>query len=457
VGNSGADGSEAPVQSSSSPTPGATNNRVLKIALGGFVLLCLLAGASWLIYHHQAQLAAEKRRAQISQQIQQVSADLQRFNSIMASAQSQSSTLGSTINNLSETAAAGSTASQERHDDAVSGSPDVAAELQEATTELSSVNGLAAEISTIESSCTTLADSFASLYSGKDVDDLRSNCQHAVASWRQGQNDWLRAIDTINQNLEARANMRYWEVDNTDVTPYYQSSSNEDSDAETAMNAATDDVQRLTSRLKDDISSKQIQIASLEASVQSPYAVASSSLPSIAPASAFSTPSVPAEAATSSAASAQPIQMATAKQQGPLPSNEVLALLRSTAAVSVSSNPDGHTAYVTVPGTAANGTADANRIISGQLADGRWVVFVPLASGSASVGGIYSLMWVWANDHAQFVGEIPATNGGLGRLSTSIRNGEIYISWPICCPQATRTKILTLDGIRLRPLSDVTS
>jgi hypothetical protein len=66
-------------------------------------------------------------------------------------------------------------------------------------------------------------------------------------------------------------------------------------------------------------------------------------------------------------------------------------------------------------------------------------------------------MWVWTDGRAQFVGEIPAENGGLGRLSTSVRNGEIYISWPVCCPSATRLKVVTLDGIRLRPLSDTTS
>lgn len=66
-------------------------------------------------------------------------------------------------------------------------------------------------------------------------------------------------------------------------------------------------------------------------------------------------------------------------------------------------------------------------------------------------------MWVWVDGRAQFIGEIPATNNGLGRLSTSVRNGEIYISWPVCCPRQTRTKILTLDGIRLRPLNDTTS
>lgn len=162
---------------------------------------------------------------------------------------------------------------------------------------------------------------------------------------------------------------------------------------------------------------------------------------------ANNTPSLPAVQARSE-------QTASMKTLGPLRRGEVLPLLRATDALMVSSNPDGHTAYVTVPGTPAKGTADADRIISGRLSDGRWVVFIPLASGSANVGDVYSLMWVWIDGRAEFVGEIPAENGGLGKLSTSIRNGAINISWPVCCPRTTRTKILALDGIRLRMLSD---
>jgi hypothetical protein len=97
------------------------------------------------------------------------------------------------------------------------------------------------------------------------------------------------------------------------------------------------------------------------------------------------------------------------------------------------------------------------------MADGRWVGIVPLDSGG-STGIAFALMWVWTDGRAQFVGEIPAENGGLGRLSMSIKNGEIHLQWPVygssdrkCCPSLVRTKILTLDGIRLRPLSDTTA
>jgi len=94
------------------------------------------------------------------------------------------------------------------------------------------------------------------------------------------------------------------------------------------------------------------------------------------------------------------------------------------------------------------------------MADGRWVAIVPLDSGTPAET-IYALMWVWTNDRPQFIGEVPAENGGLGHLLMAVEKGVIRLEWPLyaprderCCPSLIRRKILTLDGIRLRPLSD---
>jgi len=148
------------------------------------------------------------------------------------------------------------------------------------------------------------------------------------------------------------------------------------------------------------------------------------------------------------------VAMLPALADGPIDQDQVLPLLRATKELTISTNPDGRTAYAVVPDTPAKGTADADRTISGQLSDGRWVLFVPLSSGNASTGDIYSLMWVWIDGRARFVGEIPAENDGLGQLSTSIQDGKIYIAWPTCCPREMRTKVNELDGIRLRLISD---
>jgi hypothetical protein len=136
----------------------------------------------------------------------------------------------------------------------------------------------------------------------------------------------------------------------------------------------------------------------------------------------------------------------------PLRDSDVLPLLHATSALSVSTQPNGMTAYVTVPGTPAKGMADPNSTLVGRMADGRLVGIVPLDSGG-SAGIAYALMWVWTDGRAQFVGEIPAENGGLGQLNVAVRDGVIDLSWPVSAT-ATREKVLTLDGIRLRPLSD---
>jgi hypothetical protein len=182
-------------------------------------------------------------------------------------------------------------------------------------------------------------------------------------------------------------------------------------------------------------------------------------------------PASPSPVAAQTNNAAPQITSGNAQQNGasaeiadsPLSAGDVLPLLRATSALSVSTQANGATAYVTVPDTPARGTADPNRIWVGRMADGRWVGIVPLDSGG-SAGIAYALMWVWTDGRAQFVGEIPAENGGLGRLSMSIENGEIHLQWPVygssvtkCCPSLVRTKILTLDGIRLRPLSDTTA
>jgi hypothetical protein len=143
----------------------------------------------------------------------------------------------------------------------------------------------------------------------------------------------------------------------------------------------------------------------------------------------------------------------------PLTPANVLALLRATSQISVTTRENR--TYVTVFDDPANGTVDPYNLWSGRMADGRWVGIVPLDSGGPS-GIKYTLMWVWTEGRAQFIGEVPAENSGLGHLEMSVVDGVILLQWPLyktgdarCCPSLLRKKRLTLDGIRLRPLNDV--
>lgn len=138
----------------------------------------------------------------------------------------------------------------------------------------------------------------------------------------------------------------------------------------------------------------------------------------------------------------------------PLNPETVLPLLRSTSALRLNDEAakNGYVTYVTVPETPAEGYVNPNELWTGKMADGRWVGIVPLES-TGSMGVAYALMWVWTNTRPQFVGEIPAENDGVGHLNIVVRDGVIDLSWPVS-PTAKREKVLTLDGIRLQPLSD---
>jgi len=269
--------------------------------------------------------------------------------------------------------------------------------------------------------------------------------------------DWNRAASAVNDILTAFVNGRWWTAPyaQDEIESLYRSADEDEAVSTSRWSGVASRLADLQGRLRSEVLAAQPQgvVATTEIT-ETPGPASPAASPMQNP---QTVPTAAPTAQRGSTGTAPSVQNVFAQRQEPLPASEVLPLLRATSALTVSSNPDGHSAYVTVPDTPASGTADANRIISGQLADGRWVVFVPLASGSPSVGDMYSLAWVWIDGRATFVGEVPADNNGLGQLSTSIRNGEIYISWPVCCPRAIRTKVNTLDGIRFRLLSDTTS
>ena len=424
------------------------------IIVGVVLFLCVAAIA--LLYTKEL-LAAHAHQDAIRARIRTVQGDLNRLTGSLNAAQSQQYELRQNIDDLKTTDAEGSAAGQERHDDAVSASPDNAAELQYANTELSTVNTLPDQISAVEQSCTHLSNTFAGTLGLSQVAQLQTDCQHAVGAWRKRRDNWWRAIYTIQQNLNARVDMRYWAYENTDVTPYYQASDDAGSDAETAIQAAINDAHELATNLESKIQAKRNELAALQ--LQLPGSARQSNTL----AQDDNTP--PPGPTTRPAPIAPPIngtQLVVASNS-PLTSSNVLPLLRATSALRVSTQPNGQNAYVTVPDTPAQGTVKSSIFWTGQMADGRWVGIVPMDSGG-SAGIAYALMWVWTNGQAQFVGEIPAENNGLGHLSMSVENGEIQLRWPVlapkdapCCPSLTRTKRLTLDGIRLRPLSDTTA
>jgi hypothetical protein len=148
--------------------------------------------------------------------------------------------------------------------------------------------------------------------------------------------------------------------------------------------------------------------------------------------------------------------------ESPLNAETLIPLLFATPEIRVSAGAFGPLKSVTVsvPDTPARGVASASDYQAGPMADGRWVGAVPLESNT-DAGTIYALLWVWTDRRAEFIGEVPAENNGFGHLTVRISDGTIVVTWPsygpgdqLCCPRFLRKKVLTLDGVTLRPLSD---
>ena len=410
------------------------------------VIVAVIGLALFFIRKHEAEVAAQSaaqaRYAHIENTYARVSYAMDEFKKAAAS---YDATGAQAVND-----------SQERHRLWTESPYDVADALTSVRAEQQDVQQLNQLASAKASSARNVANALSAYFGDSTLNGLLADITSASEAELKYLADWSRAAAAVNDILTARVNGRWDFGDRDDIESLYRASDEDRAISFSRWSGVASRLTDLQNRLRSDVLAAQPSGSTeIAAPTETPEPLsAATSAPEAAPSTSNPEPI----ASPTRAHSAAPEQVASnSEQQGPLAAAEVLPLLRATAALTVSTNPDGHTAYVSVPDTPANGTADADRIISGQMADGRWVVFVPLASGSPSAGDIYSLMWVWTDGRAQFVGEIPAENNGLGQLSTSVRNGEIYISWPVCCPRAMRKKVLTLDGIRLRPLSDTTS
>ena len=204
--------------------------------------------------------------------------------------------------------------------------------------------------------------------------------------------DWNRAASAVNDILTARVNGHWWDVPYTqdEIESLYRAADEDEAVSTSRWNGVASRLADLQNRLRGDLLAAQPEGA-VATTVQitetpEPPPIAAS------PAATQSTPTAPAVVPSSQSSEQRTSTLRSGRFFAATRSasaGEVLPLLRATSALTVSTNPDGHSAYVTVPDTSASGTADANRMISGQLADGRWVVFVPLASGSPSVGDMF--------------------------------------------------------------------
>lgn len=416
-------------------------------AIAGLIIVLVVLGAVLLVRKHDADVARQAAQAKY-----------EHLESVAARASFAIDQFRKDSASFDAAQRQGQAASQERHRLWAESPFDLADSLTSVRTEQQDVQQLGDLAESKANAARAASTALGGYFGDAALNPLLNDITAASEAELKYLADWNRAASAVNDILTAFVNGRWWAVpySQDEIESLYRSADEDEAVSTSRWSGVASRLADLQSRLRSELLAAQPQgvIATTDQSTETPGA------PSVAVSPTQNPQTVVTAAPTAqigSVGTVPPSQIVTAQRQGALSASEVLPLLRATSALTVSTNPDGHTAYVTVPDTPASGTADANRIVSGQLADGRWVAFVPLASGSPSVGDMYSLAWVWIDGRATFVGEIPAENNGLGQLSTSVRNGEIYISWPVCCPRAIRTKVNTLDGIRFRLLSDTTS
>jgi uncharacterized coiled-coil protein SlyX len=372
---------------------------------------------------------------------------------------------------------------QQRHDDVTSSSEglDSTGSVESLIhREQADYHDLADSTSRLLESMRSLTNAAEATGTNDETRSLRSNLDSITTNLLSGENSCATAARMIADNLEMLESSGGYGVNSSsDIQHAYDDCDRSNTAAISVMPSFRDSATRLRGVLAVSLHDTRARYSAVQGPLDSVIAV--DALPPQVPAadagdgqqtadSPSATPTV-TEVPQVSSESKQPAESvpetpvtSDSVDRGPLTAGNMLPLLRATSAIRVSTQTDseGAVAEVSVPDTPARGTASPKRFSSGIMADGRWVGIVPLDSGSTK-GVIYTLMWVWTDGQAQFIGEVPAENNGFGRLKMDVEDGEIHLSWPTfapddngCCPSRLRTKLLTLDGSRLRLLSDVT-
>ncbi len=122
-----------------------------------------------------------------------------------------------------------------------------------------------------------------------------------------------------------------------------------------------------------------------------------------------------------------------------------------------SPDPNETEPYYVVAGTDAQGFVNADTDDYGYLANGADVLIVPLQSGGSG-GVFYTLLFTTIATKPAFIGYIPS---GAGHLDVYIDGGRLIVETPIykgndpnCCPSGHHVVTYTLDGTKLKKLSE---
>lgn len=187
-----------------------------------------------------------------------------------AEAQRDTDAIGSAESALASIISSGEDASQARGRDYNSDAVDTDTELQDANGELSDVESMPEAISQLETAYEQADQTFVTIYGEGSVSSFREDYQKAISSARGSEDDWWRAIRGVRDMLHAESEGRYGYGDSGEAESLYQQSDHDESDFETAENAADLDLKELRLRLQAEITSTQAQIRALGGSVNVP-------------------------------------------------------------------------------------------------------------------------------------------------------------------------------------------
>ena len=443
---------------------GSMARPLLYVTLGiGFAFL-VAVGTLW---HYQS--IANTERTALRAQINHSAKLLAQVNSSLAAMET---TVGPVTGQLQAIFAV----EQQRHDEATSDSPDLDTLQTLVHEEQADYDDFAGSTGTMLASMRALTNAIEATGTGADTRDLRGHLDDIATNLMAGGAACTVASRMVADNLEQLQRYGLFGLMNTSSASDVQRSYDEcDQHFTTAMGnlpSFHDSAVRLRDVLSERLHNARARYLRIHGPLDSLFGV-----PTLPPqeitqdAAGTENESAPAAVAPSEAPPVSEPSPAVGTPQAenspsgdsPLTGSNVSSLLNATSSIRVSKRTNSAgipSTYVSVPETPAKGSVNADQLWGGRMADGRWVGIVPLDSGGQA-GIVYALMWVWTNSKPQFVGEIPADNNGLGNLTMSVQNGNIILRWPLlgpqdarCCPSLVRQKVLTLDGIRLRPLSD---
>jgi hypothetical protein len=432
--------------------------RFVWIATGVVLSLTLVIVAfAFLVKRHQHDVAAEAERARIAALRSAAVAEYKELRALDSRFQSAFVTFSESKDAYDGVLTEAGQASRRRHDLFNENPSDAVDLLGYASTEVSAVEQLQKLSEAKADAARAVAASLGEHYGEAVTSSLLKDISNASEPEGKGLVDWWRGAHDVADSLTARINGRWYLQDTGDVSALYRASDEQMAASRSRWDTITSQMLELEGRLKADMAKIKTKSGATDAVLGDTNGGPSLAAPKLSVTfGQASEVKGGADVPTGSAAVEAP-----SAAESPLTAGSVSSLVRATSAIRVATRTNGRT-YITVPETPAEGTVNRSRLWTGRIADGRWVGIVPLESGGPT-DVVYALMWVWNNGQADFVGEIPAENDGLGHLTMAVTGGEIELRWPVygpndprCCPSLERTKHLTLDRITLRLLSDTT-